>query len=146
MVTLDDKMKQENRMESELITKQNDATKNRPEGDRLLDAPVIKIDIGQLTNQLLSEKAWKKNKKNAITLYKTDKIRILLIALRPGKDLHTELPNNNLIFQMLSGKLGIRIHKKMQKLKKGEILTVHERQDYSVECFKRSIFLLTVIS
>ena len=38
--------------------KRNEATLNRPEGDRVLDAPYVFINIPEFIRQLKSEEAW----------------------------------------------------------------------------------------
>ncbi len=128
-----------------MVIKENRATESRPEGDRPLDAPVVPIDIRQVTKQLLSEKAWKKNDRNAITLFKTADIRVLLIALHPGAELHTGRPDNTLIFQVLRGKVVIQVGGRKEKLRKGQMLAMHEHIDYSVRSRNKAIVLLTVV-
>ena len=43
----------------------NDATINRPDGNRIIDAPAVSIDLQQFLTQLKDEKAWEKNDRNA---------------------------------------------------------------------------------
>ncbi len=52
-----------------------DSTHNRPEGDRKIDSPVLLIDIPSFIKQVKDEKAWGKNDRNAITVFKADKMR-----------------------------------------------------------------------
>ena len=73
--------------------KSNHSTGNRPEGDRILDAPYVFSDIPTYLEQLKSEKSWAKNDRNAITVYKSDKITIVIaILLATGVTL--EVPQN----------------------------------------------------
>ena len=62
--------------------KSNQATGNRPEGDRILDAPYVFTDIPMYLEQLKSEKSWSKNDRNAITVYKSEKVTILVAVLK----------------------------------------------------------------
>ena len=61
--------------------KSNESTDLRPEGDRLLDGPLVSMDIPQLIQQLNAEATWQNSDRNAMTVYKTNGIRIVLIAL-----------------------------------------------------------------
>ncbi|MGI8584377.1 MAG: hypothetical protein ACR2KX_19465, partial [Chitinophagaceae bacterium] len=72
----------------------NEATINRPEGDRPVDAPVVLVDIPDLIKQLKKEKAWDKNDRNAITVFKSDKLRIVLVAMHKKAEMTTEHPEN----------------------------------------------------
>ena len=61
--------------------KKNDATLNRPEGERVLDAPYVMIDLGSYVDQLHREESYAKNGKNGIRTSKgnsfTDSFRAL---------------------------------------------------------------------
>ncbi|HMI79658.1 MAG TPA: hypothetical protein VK484_12745, partial [Ferruginibacter sp.] len=65
-------------------TKYNEATLNRPLGDRIIDAPFVFIDIKKFGYQLIEEEAWRKNDRNSITVYKTDGLTMVLSCLRNG--------------------------------------------------------------
>ena len=54
--------------------KRNEATLNRPEGDRVLDAPYVFVNIPEFIRQLKSEEAWQKNDRNGITVFKTGRV------------------------------------------------------------------------
>ena len=41
-------------------TKRNEATLNRPEGDRVIDAPYVFMDLDQFILQLKNEESWTK--------------------------------------------------------------------------------------
>ena len=60
----------------------NESTINRPEGDRLLDAPFVIADLNAYIKQITEEDAWFKNDRNAITIFKGDHVTVVLIALR----------------------------------------------------------------
>ena len=47
-----------------------DATINRPDGDHLIDAPYLVVDLPKFISQLKEEDSWDKNDRNGITLYK----------------------------------------------------------------------------
>lgn len=59
--------------------KHNYATPQRPEGARPLDAAIIPIQLPKYIVQLKTEEAYHKNGKNAITVFKSDKVTITLL-------------------------------------------------------------------
>lgn len=50
--------------------KKNDATPQRPEGNRVLDAPQVEMNLPDLIARLKSETTWVDSDRNAITLFK----------------------------------------------------------------------------
>ena len=64
--------------------KHNHATRLRPEGERAIDADLIAVDIRKYETQLHGEEAYRKNGKNAITVFKSDQVTITLISLTIG--------------------------------------------------------------
>ena len=54
----------------------NDATQQRPQGERIMDAALVTIDLSNFTKQIREEQAWKDSDRNAITVFKTDSMRI----------------------------------------------------------------------
>ena len=125
--------------------KRNEATLNRPEGDRVIDAPYVFIDIPAFVSQLKDEKAWDKNERNAITVFKSDKMRIVLVAMHKDAEMQTEHPNNIFSIQVIKGKINVHTNEKSVEVGKEQLFVLHENIPYKVEAVKKSIFLLTVV-
>lgn len=128
-----------------MVEKYNEATQNRPDGDRPVDAPLVLVNIPDTIKQLKKEKAWHKNDRNAITVFKSDKISIILVALHKKAEMTTEHPQNIFSLQLLEGKLKLQTSEQTVEVKKEEIFTLHANIPYKVVAQKKSIFLLTVI-
>src|ERR1700710_2809948 len=122
-----------------------DSTRNRPEGDRKIDSPVLLIDIPAFVKQVKDEKAWGKNDRNAITVFKTDKMRIVLVAMHKKAKMETEHPENTLSVQVLKGRLEVATSYSSTKVEEEMILTLHEKVPYTITASKKSIFLLTIV-
>ncbi len=122
-----------------------EATYNRPEGDREIDSPVLLIDIPDLVEQLKDENAWKENGKNAITVFKTDKMRIVLVALHKDAMMTTDRPENIFSLQVLKGKVKVTTDFSSTEVEKEMILALHEQVQYSIAALKKSVFLLTIV-
>ncbi len=123
----------------------NEATINRPEGDRPVDAPVVLVDIPDLIKQLKKEKAWDKNDRNAITVFKGDKLRIVLVAMHKKAEMTTEHPENIFSLQVIEGKVKLKTGEKTIEVKEEELFVLHANIPYKIEAVKKSIFLLTVV-
>ncbi len=122
-----------------------DATYNRPEGDRKIDSAVLLIDLPAFIKQIKDEKAWGQNDRNAITVFKTDKMRIVLVALHKKANMQTEHPENIISVQVLKGKISVATNYASTEVDKEMILALHEKVPYTITASKKSIFLLTVV-
>ena len=69
--------------------KRNESTRNRPEGDRVLDAPYVFANLPAFIEQVKDEKSWGKGDRNAITVFKTTNMTIVLSALKQGASIKT---------------------------------------------------------
>lgn len=125
--------------------KYNEATLNRPEGDRPIDAPVVLIDLPAVIDQIKNEKAWDKNDRNALTVFKSDKLRIVVVGLRRKAEMTTEKPENILSIQVIKGRLRLTAGDHVEEINKEEMVALHENIPYNIVALKKSIFLLTVV-
>ena len=121
-----------------------DATYNRPEGDRKINSPVLLIDLPSYIDQIKNEKAWEENDRNAITIYKSDKLRIVLVALRKDANMQTEHPENIFSLQVLKGKLNVATNYAVTEVDKEMIFAIHDNVPYTISALKKSLFLLTL--
>ena len=120
------------------------ATTQRPEGVRIMDAPLVTIDIFSFIKQIKKEKKWKETDRNAITVFKTDGLRIVLIALHKGAEMVKHSAEGMISIQVLEGKLQFNTDEQTVKLGKGQILALHEGIPHSLLAKKKTIFLLTL--
>jgi quercetin dioxygenase-like cupin family protein len=123
----------------------NESTNNRPEGERPVDAPVVEINVRDFIKQIKKEKAWDKNDRNAITVFKSDKLRIVLVAMRKKAEMTTERPENIFSLQVLDGKVKLHTDQKTVMLREEEMFVLHANIPYKIEALRKSIFLLTVV-
>jgi hypothetical protein len=123
----------------------NEATINRPEGDRALDAPVVLADIPTFIKQLKSEKAWEEGDRNSITLFKNGRMRIVLVAMHKHAEMTTERPENIFSIQVLNGRLQIETTNGSIDAYEEQLVALHKNIDYKITAVKKSVFLLTII-
>ena len=124
--------------------KHNESTELRPEGGRLMDAPVVTIDVSNFIKQIKSEPAWEKNDRNAMTIYKTNGMRIVLIALHEDAVMEKHTTNGIISVQVLDGEINFNTEDHSITLKKDQMIALHRNVPHSVAAIKESVFLLTV--
>ncbi len=122
-----------------------DATHNRPEGKRKIDAAALLIDLSDHVEQIKNETAWKDNDRNAITLFKSDKLRIVLIALHRKAEMKTEKPENILSVQVLKGKINVIADTANNEAVKNQVVALHAKVPYVIKALKKSTLLLTLV-
>ena len=123
--------------------KRNEATLNRPEGDRVLDASYVFANLPAFIDQLKEEKAWKKNDRNGITVFKTDVLTIVLSILKEGAKIENNQTDEYITIQMIKGKARVTTPDGDNPIKKNMLVTFHPGVNHSVEALKNSIFLIT---
>lgn len=124
--------------------KYNEATPQRPEGDRSLDAALVAIDLPVFVKQIREESTWKESDRNAITVFKTNGLRIVLIALHKGAEMPTHIADGIISVQVLEGQMQFNTEWRSVELSNGQMLALHERIPHSVLALKETIFLLTL--
>jgi quercetin dioxygenase-like cupin family protein len=121
-----------------------EATKLRPQAERTIDAPLVTIDLPSFIKQVKSEKSWKKNDRNSITVFKTNGKRIVLLALHKGAEMIKHTAKGIISVQILKGKILFTTDEQSIELGKGQMLVLHEGIPHSLVAIKKAIFLLTL--
>lgn len=124
--------------------KSNQSTSLRPEGDRLLDAPMLAMDLSSLTTQIKEEDTYKNSDRNAITIFKSDGMRIVLVALHEGAEMKTHKAPGTISVQVLEGHISFITEQKTSDRSSGQMLVLHAGIPHSVVAKKESVFLLTL--
>lgn len=123
--------------------KRNEATFNRPEGDRVLDAPYVFVDIPAFIDQLKSEKAWEKNDRNGITVFKSESLTMVVSALQAS----ARLPDNDvdefLTIQVLHGNVRVTTQDGDIDMKEKNMITFHPGVVHSAQAITDAILLIT---
>ena len=122
----------------------NESTTQRPQGDRTIDAPLVTIDLPSFARQIRKEQSWKDSDRNAITVFKTDGMRIVLIALHKDAEMKTHRADGIINIQILEGSILFTTEKQSVELAQGEMLALHENIPHGVLAKEESIFLLTL--
>jgi len=126
------------------MDKLNEATALRPLGDRMIDAPLVTFDLFSFSEQIRKEKKWKKTDRNAITVFKTNGLCIVLIALRKGAEMIKHKADGLISIQVLEGNMQLNTDEQSVSLGQGQMLALHEGIPHSLLAKKKTVFLLTL--
>lgn len=122
----------------------NEATPQRPEGDRPLDAQMVEMDLNAFRKQIKQEQAWKSSDRNAITIFKTDGMRLVLVALHQGAEMKTHTAPGIISVQVLEGQIKFTTAQQTADMGEGQMLALHAGIPHSVFATEESVFLLTL--
>ena len=125
--------------------KSNEATPQRPQGDRVLDAPLISMDLQQSIQQLQDEPSWKDSDRNSIALFKSEIIRIVLMGLHQNAELKKHTTKGIINLQVLEGHIRFTTEQQVTELTKGQMLTLKQEIPHSVFALKEAFVLLTIV-
>lgn len=124
--------------------KYTDSTLQRPEGERIIDGTQVSIDLPAFIKKIREESTWKESDRNAITVFKNDSLRIVLIALHKAAEMVKHIAKGTICVQVLVGRIQFKIGLQTVELGKGQMLVLHKGIPHSVLATKESVFLLTL--
>ena len=124
--------------------KNNESTDLRPEGTRLMDAPLVSMDLPEFIKQLKAEVTWETSDRNAMTVYKTNGMRIVLIALHEDAILKKHTADGIISVQVLEGEIIFSTDGQSVVIREGQMIALHKGLPHSVKAVKETVFLLTL--
>lgn len=133
-----------NKIHNTMETKSNDATPLRPEGQRVLNAPLVKMNLNEFMEQLKNESTWADSDRNSVTIFKSETMRIVLIGLHKNAELKPHKANGVISVQVVEGKINFTAEQQNTLLEKGQMVALHENITHSVMALTDSFFLLTL--
>jgi quercetin dioxygenase-like cupin family protein len=120
------------------------AHRPHPTTERPLDAPLLTFDLPALLTQIKGEDAWHKGSRNAMTLYKGQGLRVVLVAIHAGTVIPSHRADSSISLQVIEGVLTFSADAQTLTLGQGQLLTLHAGIPHGVEAVEESVFLLTV--
>lgn len=126
------------------VSKSNEATPLRPEGDRVLNAELVEMNLYQFIDQIKSEKTWQVSDRNSVTIFKSATMRIVLMGLHENAELKTHKANGVISVQVIEGKVDFSTASKTSRMEKGQMIALQENIMHSVTALTDSFFLLTL--
>lgn len=122
----------------------NESTLLRPEGKRILNAPLVEIDLNKFIIKLKQEVSWAEKDQNSITILKSDNYTVVLMGMKENAELKTHNANGNIIIQVLEGEINFKTDLHSSLLDKGQMIALQSNINHSVVAIIESFFLLTI--
>jgi len=129
-------------MENKIIEPQN----SRYEYNRIIDASIVNIDIPSSITQIKEERNWVESDRNAITVFKTNGLSIVLIALHQNAEMPKHKANGLISIQVLEGALQFSTNDETILLKAGQLVALHSAIEHSILAIQETVFLFTITS
>lgn len=133
-----------NTNQKNMENKSNESTSQRPEGDRVLNAQLVEMDLNKFIEQIKNEPTWKTSDRNSVTIFKSETMRIVLMGLHENAELKSHKANGVISVQTLEGKINFVTEMQSVILEKGQMIALEENIIHSVMALKESFFLLTL--
>ncbi len=121
----------------------NEATINRPEGDRPIDAPQLFIDIPAIVDQLKDEKAWEKGDRNAITVFKGGGLTMVVVALQKKAEIVDKAVEGFVTVQVIKGEVTITTPEGKIEAEKKQAIVFRPGVHHSITADSNAILLLS---
>lgn len=125
--------------------KLNEPTALRPEGHRVLNAPLVEINLNKFITELKQETTWADSDRNSITVFKSDNITIVLIGLHANAELKTHTAKGHITVQILDGEIEFTTAQQTVSMGKDQMISLQANIPHSVLAIKESFFLLTMM-
>ena len=105
---------------------------------------LLGFDLPSLIETMKQSYTWANGELNALVLLKSPGKNILLTAMHVGTEILSFQTKDSATFQIIEGRLRIRIKKDSLTLKEGQLLTLDENIKYRLIAEEETVFLLTV--
>jgi quercetin dioxygenase-like cupin family protein len=115
-----------------------------PRANRKSKRGLVAIDLDALTEKIRVAEAFKKSDRNAVTIFKADGLRIVLVALHRGAKMIENSAAGVISVQVLEGKITFSTDGQSVELAEGQLLALHGKISHSIKAHDETIFLLTL--
>ena len=120
--------------------------RSTPGAERSLDRPVMTFDLPAIIADLKQEPTWRTARRNAITLLKQPRFRIVLVVLQGEAEVGSHSTDSPVTVQALEGRVTVRVGVDEFVLGAGELLTLRPGLEHAVRAQSESAFVLTLAS
>lgn len=121
------------------------AKERKDPAERALDAPLLSFVLAAQIEQLQKEPQWLSGDRNSITLVKSPRLRLVLVALRKGAIMREHQVEGPITLFVLTGAIHFTAGGEKQHLQSQNLLTLEKAIPHEVEALEDSVFLLTIV-
>jgi quercetin dioxygenase-like cupin family protein len=124
--------------------KSNDATPQRQDGERILNAPLVKMNLYEFIEQIKNETTWKDSDRNSVTIFKSSTMRMVLIGMHENAELKPHKANGVISVHVLEGNINFVTEQQTSLIGKSQMIALRENITHSVLALTETFFLLTL--
>ena len=121
-----------------------DSTLQRPEGGRVINAPLVELNLHKFIDLIKNETTWANSDRNSITLFKSEEVTIVLIGLHKNTAIKQNKTNGVISIQVLEGSLQFITQQQKTVIGTGQMIVIQANITHRVIARTESIYLLTV--
>jgi quercetin dioxygenase-like cupin family protein len=114
--------------------------------ERRIDAPVLALNVDAEVRRLKTEPEWESGTENGITLVKYPHMRIVLVALRKGKNMHEHKVEGPMSLFVVSGTVVLTAGKSKHRLNARDMVTLRKTIPHDVHAETDSVIMLTIMA
>jgi quercetin dioxygenase-like cupin family protein len=122
----------------------NEASPQRPDGNRVLEAPLLEMNLHKYIDQIKNEATWANGDRDSITIFKSEAMRIVLIGLHKNAAIKPHKANGVISVQVLSGQINFIADQQNSLLEAGQMIALQANITHSVVALSESFLLLTL--
>ncbi len=111
---------------------------------RPLDETLATFELGAALKDLRAEAAFEREGRNAIILHKEALLKVALVAMRAGNEIHSHKAQVPITVQVVEGSIRFNTEQGSRELKKGQLLTLGAGVVHGVKALEDAAFLLTL--
>ena len=109
-----------------------------------LNVSSINFDLSRLIEKMKRNHMWSNEEPDSMILLNCQDTQVVLIALHAGTGMKSFQSAHLVTIQIMAGKLRYESPKEAVILEKGQLLTIHEKINYSLSANEETVFLLTI--
>jgi len=109
-----------------------------------LDAPLMTFDLATMIAEMKGEPTWGTANRNALTLLKDDRLRVVLVVMHGGTTIPPHIAAGPITVQAVQGRLKLGVESRDVPLWPGRLLTLKAGTIHRVEAIEDCAFLLTL--
>jgi hypothetical protein len=121
----------------------NTRTKSLKE-KRAKDIFGLKLDLPELIKKMKRSNPWIEGELISLILLNRPGKQVLLTALHEKTEVNSFQSMDSITLQIIEGKLLFHSSEESVILNEGQLLTLHEHEEYSLISLKETVFLLTI--
>jgi quercetin dioxygenase-like cupin family protein len=103
------------------------------------------MDLNAFKHEVKNESTWAESDRNSVTIFKSETMTIVLIAMHKNAELKTHKADGVISVQVLEGKIEFNTDQQSTQIEKGQMIILQENIMHNVSAMMESCFLLTLV-